>query len=132
MSLPTKRVTCAIVMEKGKVFAARRGEKSTHPFKWEFPGGKVEAGETDEECLHRELIEELDMQVEILEKLPVFQYAYPDFHIQLIPFVCKPLEKGQTPGEHDQTGWFSPAELPGLDWAEADVPVLQFVLKHFF
>ncbi len=132
MKLPVKRVTCAVIMEGGKVFAARRGKQAKHPFKWEFPGGKVEAGESDEACLHRELNEELGMQVEIMQKLPVFEHAYPDFHIRLVPFVCRPTGSGHTPGEHDLTEWFAPEYLPGLDWAEADVPVMQFVLKHFF
>ena len=131
MQLPLIRVTCAIIISGGRVFAARRGPGASQPLRWEFPGGKVEAGETDEQCLLRELNEELSMQVAILRKLPPFYHNYPGFRIELVPFVCHPASTGHVPAEHLQTGWFTPGRLKRLTWAAADVPVMQYVTAHF-
>lgn len=124
------KVACAIIIDQGKVFAARRGSAQNQPFKWEFPGGKLEPGETPAECLRRELAEELDMQPQILEQLPSFFHQYEDFRIELIPFVCKLSTNSHTAAEHDQTGWFGPGQLPLLQWTAADVPVMHYVINH--
>jgi len=123
------RVTCAIIKAGNKIFAAQRGPAAQQALKWEFPGGKVEANETDEECLKRELTEELEMQVRIIRKLPPFTHQYPAFKIELIPFLCLPENEGHSVLEHSGTGWFTRDQLLQLDWAEADIAVLQYVLK---
>lgn len=132
MNQPVIRVTCAVVVYRGTVFAARRGPHSSQPLKWEFPGGKVEAGETDEECLHRELSEELNMQVEILEKLPPFPHQYKGFQVELLPFICRACTNNYTLHEHDDAGWYSGRELMELDWADADVRLMQTVVDIFY
>jgi 8-oxo-dGTP diphosphatase len=101
-----------------------------HPMKWEFPGGKVEPGETEEECIKRELAEELQMNIHILTRLPSFYHTYPDFSIELIPFLCQLLEGGHTALEHNSTGWFSLPELLTLDWAEADKALMKYVVRN--
>ncbi len=123
------RVSCAIIIEQGKVFAARRGSTQKQPFKWEFPGGKIEPGETPGQGLLRELSEELAMQPRILEQLPSFFHQYEDFRIELIPFVCRVSTTQHTAVEHDQTGWFSGQQLPLLQWTAADVPVMEYVIQ---
>lgn len=124
------RVACAIIIDQGKVFAARRGSTQKQPFKWEFPGGKIEPKETPAQCLLRELSEELDMQPRILEQLPSFFHQYENFHIELIPFVCKVSTTHHTAVEHDQTGWFSQQQLPLLQWTAADVPLMEYVISQ--
>ena len=111
----------------GKVFAARKGPGTSQPLKWEFPGGKVEDNETDEECLARELDEELRMKVTILKRLPSFFHLYPEFEIELVPFLCKPVETNHQLLEHDRAGWFPPDQLKSLTWAEADAGLMGYV-----
>lgn len=124
---PFIRVTCAVMIDNGKVFAARKGPDARQPLKWEFPGGKVEDNETDEECLARELDEELRMKVTILKRLPSFFHLYPEFKIELVPFLCRPVETNHQLLEHDQAGWFLPNQLKSLSWAEADAAIMDYV-----
>jgi 8-oxo-dGTP diphosphatase len=123
------RVTCAIIKDGNKIFAAQRGPDAQQALKWEFPGGKVEPGETDEECLIRELIEELEMQVKLERRLPSVTHAYPFFSIELIPFVCSLENKAHFANEHSGTGWFTREQLLQLDWAAADVTVMHYVIE---
>lgn len=117
------RVCCAVIINGHKVFAAKRGPHSTHPLTWEFPGGKIEPGESEEACLHRELAEELNIKVQILRRLPSISHAYAGFSIILIPFVCKMLSDMPATNEHHETGWFSYDDLNRMNWSEADVGV---------
>jgi 8-oxo-dGTP diphosphatase len=118
-------VTCAIIERDGLVLAAQRNALSSMPLKWEFPGGKIERGETAEECLRRELVEEFGVQTRIQRSLPASTYAYPAFTITLYPFVCA-IESGDLMlREHAAVTWLPPHQLFSLDWAEADVPVLK-------
>lgn len=98
------------------------------PLKWEFPGGKIHAGETPEDCLRRELTEELGITARIGPALPPTTHRYPDFTITLYPFFCA-IESGELiPREHAELAWLRPDELPLLDWADADRPVVNSVL----
>jgi 8-oxo-dGTP diphosphatase len=102
-----------------------------HPLLWEFPGGKVEPGEHEADCLRREILEELDLRVEVLERLTEQPYTYPGGRpLVLIPFRCR--IEGGTPRalQHDEIRWVRPEELSGLDWAAADVPVWQDYLAR--
>ncbi len=123
------RVVCAVITNGNRIFAAQRGPRVQQALKWEFPGGKVEPGETLEECLRRELSEELQMQVNIIEKLPSVFYRYPYFSIELIPFLCSAENQRFFPVEHLGAGWFEPYKLRELPWAEADLKVLDLVLR---
>ncbi len=132
MNRPLVRVTCAVIIREGRVFAARRGKQSRQALKWEFPGGKVEHGETDEECLQRELAEELSMKVHILQRLPSHIHPYADFTIELLPFLCELLSFHHENREHHETAWLRPDELSAMDWTEADVPLAAFIKEHLF
>ena len=95
------------------------------PLKWEFPGGKIHPGETPEECLRRELLEELGVVAKVGRALPPFTHRYPGFTITLYPFLCA-IESGEaSPREHEQIAWFAPEDLAGLDWADADRPIVE-------
>jgi 8-oxo-dGTP diphosphatase len=117
-------VACAIIERDGLVLAAQRSPSMSLPLKWEFPGGKIDLGETAEECLKRELIEELGVIVGIDRKMPVHTHSYPDFTVTLYPFVCSMVSGEIEVHEHAAVRWMLPEELSNLDWAEADGPVL--------
>ena len=99
------------------------------PLKWEFPGGKIEQGESPEQCLRRELVEELSLNIEVRHNLAPTTYHYPTFSVTLYPFICT-IKSGEINlREHAALAWLSPLKLPELDWAEADRPVLDAYLK---
>lgn len=124
------QVTCAIILNGDKVLVTQRSEKMSFPLKWEFPGGKIEMGETAENCLMREINEELKIIISILEELIPVQYPYDSFTINLIPFVAK-YESGEIHlSEHKAFKWLKNEELKSLDWASADIPVLDEFLKQ--
>jgi 8-oxo-dGTP diphosphatase len=101
----------------------------TMPLKWEFPGGKIQTGETPEDCIRRELLEELGVKARVGQALPPSTHSYPDFTITLYPFLCV-LESGElTPLEHEEIAWMEPQDLLRLDWAEADRPVVNALLE---
>jgi len=117
-------VACAIIERAGQILAAQRSEMMSMPLKWEFPGGKIEPDETAQECLHRELMEEMGISVRVGQQLPNSSHCYCDFTITLHPFICT-LEEGDiTLHEHKAVKWIGPESLMNLDWAEADYPVI--------
>lgn len=95
------------------------------PLKWEFPGGKIKPGETPEECLKREVREELGIEIELRAPLQSVSHQYPDFMVTLYPFICSISSGEIILHEHAALVWRVPAELQRLDWAEADGPVLE-------
>lgn len=117
-------VTCAIIENNGLVLAAQRGSNMKMPFKWEFPGGKIRSGENPEDCLRRELSEELNISVSIHHYLPPSTHAYPDFQITLHPFICSIASGEPKLNEHAAIIWLPVEKLYDLDWAAADLPVL--------
>lgn len=125
-------VTCAIIEDEdtSSVLCAQRSEQMKLPLKWEFPGGKVEEGESPEACLVREIQEELGVRVEVIEQLPSNVHTYPGSKaIELIPFRCR-ISGGQIQlKEHRQIRWLKREALPELDWAEADIPVVSNYLQ---
>jgi ADP-ribose pyrophosphatase len=127
--MKTLNVTCAIILRDDKVLVVQRSEKMKLPLKWEFPGGKVEIGESDEECLHREIMEELGIQIDIIKSLKPSIYKYDSTPIKLIPFICN-FKNGKIKlAEHYQFLWLLKSELSTLNWAEADIPILNEFLS---
>lgn len=121
-------VTCAVLLEQNRVLAAQRSETMSHSGLWEFPGGKIEAGETAEACLRREIREELGLEIQIIQALKVVEHHYPDKAIRLWPFVCSPVSGALVLAQHAQIRWCSPSELRALEWLAADLPVLEQAL----
>jgi 8-oxo-dGTP diphosphatase len=117
-------VVCAILVRDGLVLAAQRSATMRLPLKWEFPGGKIEAGESPEGCLHREILEELGVRLTVRRQLPPSRYLYPQLAVVLYPFVCTIAAGEITLREHAAALWLPPDQLLRLDWAEADRPVL--------
>jgi len=100
------------------------------PLKWEFPGGKIKAAETPEECLKRELREELDVEVAVGRALTPRTHQYPEFTVTLYPFLCTITSGTITLHEHAALAWMRPEEMHTLDWAEADWPVIEEYRKR--
>lgn len=119
-------VVCALIVDDDeRVLAARRSPSMDLPGKWEFPGGKVEPGETPEAALIREIKEELDLAVRVSATLPDYVHHYKEKSIRLIPFVCSVVSGKVSLKEHESWNWFNCNELQQLDWAEADIPILK-------
>lgn len=119
-------VACAIILNnQNMVLACQRSTNMHLPLKWEFPGGKIEENETAEDCLIREIKEELDIEIQILEQKSTSDYHYSDKSIRLIPFICKHLSGKISLKEHKDFRWLDKSNLLGLDWAAADLPILK-------
>ena len=124
-------VTCALIIDtQNRLFAVQRSSTMTLPLKWELPGGKVELDESSEECLIREIKEELEIGIEVIKNLVPSVYSYPIVTINLIPFICKQISGEITLKEHVDFKWLNTNELLDLDWAEADIPVLYQYLNY--
>lgn len=120
-------VTCAIIRnEDDQVLVVQRGEHTDHPLKWEFPGGKVNDGESDEDCIIREIREELSIEIVICGRLPVVEHDYGHKQIRLIPFICDTLEELPFLSEHVDFKWIDPEELVEVDFSEADIHVAEY------
>lgn len=118
-------VVAAVIEKEGKILCVQRG-KSQHAYiseKWEFPGGKIEEGESETETIQREIREELNMQLVVLEKLMVVEHDYPDFHLTMHTYRCSTKDE-PTLTEHQAFRWMEKHELSTLDWAAADEPIV--------
>ena len=123
-------VVGAILIENGKFLCAQRGKGKSLAYLWEFPGGKIETGETPQEALIRELQEELMIEVEVQsEKFEETSYQYDFGLVTLTTFICF-LKKG-TPQltEHIAIEWLAPKELTTLEWAPADIPAVEKLME---
>lgn len=126
------RVTCAIIIKNNKILAAQRSESMHLPLSWEFPGGKVEKAESEQECLVREIKEELNIDIEVQKRLSSNSHQYSGKKpIVLIPFVCQFAAGQLVLKEHKKADWFTLDELKDLDWAAADIPVVEEFTKLF-
>jgi len=123
------KVTCAIIENNNRVLVVQRSEKMSLPMKWEFPGGKIENNETDEECIIREIKEELNLEIELTGKLNSSKFDYPNISIELIPFIAKQIGGQIRLNEHAAFKYIKKEELLDLDWAEADIPIVKEYLS---
>ena len=127
--MKTVRVVAAIIIENGKVFATQRGYGE---FKdgWEFPGGKIEPSETPEEAIVREIKEELDTEVEVIELLDTVGYDYPNFHLSMGCFICKIKSGDLVLKEHEAAKWLTKDTLGSLEWLPADMGLVGEIEKY--
>ena len=119
-----KEVTAAIIIEDGKILIAKRKDGNIKG-KWEFPGGKVEENETFEDCLKREIKEELDMEIEIVRPFETIIHEYENGKIKLISFIVRPITKDIVLSSHDDVKWVEKGDLLNYDLAAADIPIAQ-------
>lgn len=113
-------VCCAFILKESKILAVQRGPETSHPWKWEFTGGKINAGETAEESIIREIEEELTIRIEVLQPLVPVGFDYGSKQIYLIPFVCKITSGEIKLTEHIALQWLDFEELLSIDWSGAD------------
>jgi 8-oxo-dGTP diphosphatase len=122
------RVVAAVITERGRILACRRAPGRAAAGKWEFPGGKVDADESPEAALAREIEEELGVAVEVGPLLHRSSTAVGDAVIDLSCFDVRPIgELPRSSTDHDELRWLLPEELRSLDWAEPDIPAVEFL-----
>jgi 8-oxo-dGTP diphosphatase len=120
------QVVCAIILYKEKVLCAQRSEQMSLPLKWEFPGGKIEQGESPEQCLVREIKEELNIEIHLEKRLASNMHDYgKGKQIELIPFIASFVRGPLQIKEHKSVTWEKVGELKKLDWAAADIPIVE-------
>jgi 8-oxo-dGTP diphosphatase len=116
-------VTAAIMLEKGRVLLAQRKKGAPHALKWEFPGGKLEPGESPEECLVREIKEELNIDIAVLDILMAVAHCYVTGNILLLAYLCRILDGVPVPSQCNDFRWVEIGDMLKYDLAEADVPI---------
>ncbi|WP_224983246.1 (deoxy)nucleoside triphosphate pyrophosphohydrolase [Geomonas agri] len=117
-------VACAIIERDGLVLSARRSASMNLPLRWEFPGGKIEPGEGREECLKRELVEEMGVAIAVGRALTPTTHSYPTFDVTLYPYVCSIVSGEIILHEHSAMTWLPPERMLELEWADADLPII--------
>lgn len=127
--MKTIKVVAAIIQHEGKVYATQRGYGE---FKggWEFPGGKIEAGETPEEALKREIMEELEAEISIDQYAGTVEYDYPEFHLSMACYFCHVTSGRLTLIEHMAAKWLGISDIDDVDWLPADRIVVGWARSH--
>lgn len=123
------QVVAALIMREGAVLATQRGY-GEYAGGWEFPGGKVEPGETPEEALAREIKEELLVDIAVGEFFYQVEYDYPSFHLSMGCYLCSLPDQEITLQEHSAARWLKPEELDTVDWLPADIQVVEELRKR--
>ena len=128
--MKTIHVVAAVICEKESIFATQRGYGAWKDY-WEFPGGKIEPGETPEEALSREILEELDTEIAVGEKLTTVEYDYPEFHLSMECFFASVTEGSLVLKEHEAAKWLRPDELDTVCWLPADRIIIGLLKGQF-
>lgn len=127
--MKTIEVVAAIILRDGQVFATQRGYGEFQGW-WEFPGGKIESGESPKEALKREIREELDAEIEVGELLQTVEWDYPNFHLTMHCFICRLLSESLHLNEHEAATWLSSETLRSVKWLPADEILLDGIAEH--
>ena len=127
--MKTIRVAAAVIREKGKIFATARGYGELKGG-WEFPGGKIEAGETPQEALKREIMEELETEISVGELIDTIEYDYPTFHLSMDCFWCEIISGKLVLKEAEAARWLEKADLDSVEWLPADVTLIEKIREQ--
>lgn len=122
--MKTVRVAAAVIRDHNRIFATARGY-GVLKGKWEFPGGKIETGETSQEALKREIREELATEIEVGELIDTIEYDYPDFHLTMECFWGKVVNGELELKEHEAAKWLTRENLYSVEWLPADVQLIE-------
>lgn len=124
--MKTIEVVAAIIINDDKILCVQRGDNKHDyiAFKWEFPGGKVEHNETKESALIREIKEELNVDIQVEKEFYTVNHTYPDFALIMHSFICNCVNTNIQLSEHIALEWRSGDDLSNLDWAAADIPIV--------
>ena len=122
--MKTIQVVAAIIKKDERIFATQRG---TGEFQggWEFPGGKIEPGETPQRALIREIMEELDVKIKVNELFEIVEYDYPNFHLTMHCFWCEVISGDLILKEHQDAKWLTKKELDSVEWLPADLGLIE-------
>lgn len=118
------RVVAAVIHAEGRVFATQRGY-GEYKDGWEFPGGKIEVGETPEDAVRREIREELDTDISVGELIGTIEYDYPNFHLSMDCFWCEIVCGELNLKEHEAARWLDKESLYSVDWLPADISIIE-------
>jgi len=122
----TLQVVAAVIRDGGRIFATQRGY-GEHKDGWEFPGGKIEQGETPRQALAREIKEELDTEISVGEYLTTVEYDYPAFHLSMQCYWCAIVEGTPVLKEHEAARWLDRDSLDSVAWLPADLSVVELI-----
>ena len=122
-------VTAALIKDEDKILIAQRGRRKRFGWKWEFPGGKVRPDETPEDCLRREIKEELNLEIRVEKHFCTTHHQYPDFNIELIAFWCSIVGGKMKLVDHEQVLWVTVPEMNEYTFVEADLNVISALEK---
>lgn len=129
--MKTIKVVAAIIKNKDKIMIAQR-LKGDFAGQWEFPGGKIEAGETAEEALKREIMEEMELSIKVNEYLITAEYKYPTFHLSMDCFMCSLENEEIHLHDHTAIQWISlNEEIKNINWVPADVQVIEAIQEKY-
>ena len=124
--MKTVKVVAAVIRDGNKIFASARGYGEFKGL-WEFPGGKIESGETPQQALKREIIEELEVEIKVNDLIDTIEYDYPDFHLSMDCFWCELVKGDFKLKEHEAAKWLDASTIDGVDWLPADVILIEKV-----
>ena len=127
--MKTIRVAAAIILHEGTVFATQRGYGKWKDW-WEFPGGKIEENETQQEALVREIREELDTEIAVGDLFDTVEYDYPDFHLSMKCYICTVVSGNLVLKEHEADRWLNRENLDSGDWLPADMDLIRKLKEY--
>lgn len=126
--MKTIRVVAAVIKKENKIFCTQRGYGDFKGY-WEFPGGKIEDGETPQEALIREIKEELDVDISIGKMIKTIEYDYPEFHLSMDCFWCELISGEIELKEHEDAKWLDKGNIDSVDWLPADKVLIDIIRK---
>ena len=127
--MKTVRVVAAVIRDGDKIFATQRGYGDLKGG-WEFPGGKIEEGETPQAALKREIMEELDTEIEVGELIGTIEYDYPDFHLSMGCYWCSVVSGDLVLKEHEAARWLPKDKLRSVEWLPADIRLIDIIQRE--